>query len=147
MTAIKELAEQIQKPPFHLNQDKLWQAYATLQQSHVKGVSSKRLLTDLISLCRFASHLDNELVPFADRVQTNFASWLAGQRNQGIHFTAQQLAWLEKICQHITGNLTLHSHDFDYGTLAQSGGLGAFYDCFGDDYENVIDQLNTELVA
>ena len=146
LKAIKELAEQIEKPPYHLTKDKVWNAYAILGKS--KGsAKTERLLTDLISLCRFASHQDNELVPFAEKVQANFNSWLAGQRNQGITFTEQQLFWLDKIRDHITGSLSVDAHAFDYGVFAQAGGLGAFYDSFGDDYEQIIEQLNTALVA
>ena len=111
------------------------------------SATTKRLLTDLISLCRFAAHQDNELIPFAEKVQTNFNSWLAGQHNQGIEFTEKQLFWLEKIRDHITGSLSIDTNAFDYGVFAQAGGLGAFYDSFGDDYEQVIEQLNAALVA
>lgn len=146
LKAIKELAEQIEKPPYHLTKDNVWKAYATLGKSK-DSAKTKRLLTDLISLCRFAAHQDNELIPFAEKVQTNFNSWLAGQRNQGIAFTEQQLFWLEKIRDHITGSVSIDTNAFDYGVFAQAGGLGAFYDSFGDDYERIIEQLNTALVA
>jgi type I restriction enzyme R subunit len=146
LNAIKELAEQIEKPPYHLTKDNVWKAYATLGKS-TDTAKTERLLTDLISLCRFAAHQDNELIPFANYVQTNFNSWLAGQRNQGIEFTEKQIFWLEKIRDHITGSLSMDTNAFDYGVFAQAGGLGAFYDSFGDDYEQVIEQLNTALVA
>jgi type I restriction enzyme R subunit len=146
LKAIKELAEQIEKPPYHLTKDNVWKAYAILGKSK-DTATNKRLLTDLISLCRFAAHQDNELIPFAEKVQINFNSWLAGQHNQGIEFTEKQLFWLEKIREHITGSLSIDTHAFDYGVFAQAGGLGAFYDSFGDDYEHIIEQLNTALVA
>ncbi|MHB1707721.1 MAG: DEAD/DEAH box helicase family protein, partial [Acidithiobacillus sp.] len=34
--------------------------------------------TDLVSLVRFAMHQDNELVPFPERVNANFKTWLVG---------------------------------------------------------------------
>ena len=61
------------------NESQLWQAYAALEKSKVKGASGKRILTDLVSLVRFAIHQDNELVPFPERVNANFKAWLAQQ--------------------------------------------------------------------
>jgi type I restriction enzyme R subunit len=55
----------------------LWQAYATLDKDKVKGAKQRRLLTDLVSLVRFAMQQDNELVPYPERVQANFKAWLA----------------------------------------------------------------------
>jgi Domain of unknown function (DUF3559). len=43
----------------------------------VKGATQRRLLTDLVSLVRFAMQQTNELVPYPERVQANFKAWLA----------------------------------------------------------------------
>jgi type I site-specific restriction endonuclease len=80
--AVKELADAIEKPPYLWNESQLWQAYAALQASKVKGASSKRILTDLVSLVRFAIHQNNELVPFPERVNANFKTWLATQQQR-----------------------------------------------------------------
>ncbi len=76
---MKELADAIEKPPYLWNESQLWQAYAALEAGKVKGASGRRILTDLVSLERFAIHQDNELVPFPERVNANFKAWLAGQ--------------------------------------------------------------------
>ncbi len=75
--AVKELADAIEKPPHLWNESQLWDAYAALEKSKVKGASGKRILTDLVSLVRFAIHQDNELIPFPERVNANFKAWLA----------------------------------------------------------------------
>ncbi|MEW5771094.1 MAG: DEAD/DEAH box helicase family protein [Pseudomonadota bacterium] len=77
--AVKELADAIEKPPYLWNESQLWNAYAALEKSKVKGASGKRILTDLVSLVRFAIHQDNELIPFPERVNANFKAWLAQQ--------------------------------------------------------------------
>ena len=41
---IKDLAAAIEKPPYLWNESQLWQAYASLEKSKVKGASSKRIL-------------------------------------------------------------------------------------------------------
>ena len=77
---LKDLADAIEKPPYLWNESQLWQAYAALEKSKVKGASGKRILTDLVSLVRFATHQDNELVPFPEKVNANFKAWLGGAR-------------------------------------------------------------------
>ncbi|MEI2679654.1 MAG: type I restriction-modification enzyme R subunit C-terminal domain-containing protein [Burkholderiaceae bacterium] len=62
-----------------MDEGTLWQAYAALDKSKVKGASRQRILTDLVSLVRFAMQQDNELVPYPERVAANFKAWLAQQ--------------------------------------------------------------------
>jgi type I restriction enzyme, R subunit len=49
-----------------LTTERLWSAYARVQQSQAKGADARRQLTDLIALVRFALGLDSELKPFSD---------------------------------------------------------------------------------
>ncbi|OYZ25470.1 MAG: type III restriction endonuclease subunit R, partial [Hydrogenophilales bacterium 16-64-40] len=145
--AVKELADAIEKPPYLWNESQLWQAYAALEASKVKGASGRRILTDLISLVRFAIHQDNELVPFPERVNANFKAWLAGQESSGKPFNAEQLRWLEMIRDHIAANLGIEPDDFEYAPFAQEGGLGKVHQLFGDELNSLIEQLNESLAA
>jgi type I restriction enzyme R subunit len=77
---IKDLASRIEKPPHQWRVDNLWNAYAALEKSKVKGASAPHILTDLVSLVRFAMHRDDELVPFPERVNANFDKWMAEQQ-------------------------------------------------------------------
>ncbi|MBI5057804.1 MAG: hypothetical protein HZB61_14425 [Nitrospirae bacterium] len=43
--------------------DRHWSAYAALEKSKVRGASAQKMLTDLVSLIRFALHQENELEP------------------------------------------------------------------------------------
>jgi type I restriction enzyme, R subunit len=70
---IKELATAIERPPRQWTPEKLWHAYELLDQSKVRG-SGGRMLTDIVSLVRYALHQDDVLVPFSDRVEQRFAS-------------------------------------------------------------------------
>ncbi|OYY94072.1 MAG: hypothetical protein B7Y41_08480 [Hydrogenophilales bacterium 28-61-23] len=161
--AVKELADAIEKPPYLWNESQLWQAYAALEASKVKGASGKRILTDLVSLVRFAIHQDNELVPFPERVNANFKAWLAtqqqlpspasgrgaggdGKAGDG-RFTPEQMKWLEMIRDHIAANLGIEPDDFEYAPFAQEGGLGKVYQLFGDELNSLIEQLNESLAA
>jgi type I restriction enzyme R subunit len=144
---IKELANAIEKPPRLWTESQLWQAYAALDKSKVKGTNTKRILTDLVSLVRFAIHQDNELVPFPERVNANFKSWLAQQESSGRKFSPEQRRWLEMIRDHIAANLGIDPKDFDYAPFAQEGGLGKVHQLFGSELNKIIDELNGTLAA
>ncbi|MGE3787468.1 MAG: type I restriction-modification enzyme R subunit C-terminal domain-containing protein [Nitrospirales bacterium] len=144
---IKDLAAAIQKPPYLWNESQLWQAYAALKKSKVKGASAKRILTDLVSLVRFAMHQDNELLPFPEKVQVNFKAWMAQQQAAGKTFTEEQRHWLEMIRDHIAANLSIDTDDFDYVPFAQEGGLGKVHQVFGDKLNKIIEELNGTLAA
>jgi type I restriction enzyme R subunit len=144
---LQDLADAIRRPPHHLSQDKLWQAYAALEKDKVRGANAKHILTDLVALVRFALEQDNELIPFAERVNANFKAWLAQQANSGRRFTDNQLKWLGMIRDHIAGNHSIESADFELSPFVQSGGLGRFYEIFGDQYSEVLEELNNSLVA
>ena len=151
--AVKELADAIEKPPYLWNESQLWNAYAALEKSRVKGASGKRILTDLVSLVRFAIHQDNELIPFPERVNANFKAWLATQTRHSRaggnpeSFTPEQLKWLEMIRDHIAANLGIEPRDFEYAPFAQHGGLGKVHQLFGDKLDAVIEELNESLAA
>lgn len=57
---IKALAELIERPPYLWRIDRLWDAYAAIERSKVRGTGSHRILTDLVSLIRFALHQEDE---------------------------------------------------------------------------------------
>src|SRR5690606_2237593 len=83
---IKALAEAIKAPPRAWTPERLWRAYETLRKDKVRGASGKRLLTDIVSLVRFALRRDDELVPFGEQVRARFAEWMAQQENRGRAF-------------------------------------------------------------
>lgn len=162
LEAVQELADAIEKPPYLWNESQLWNAYAALEKSWVKGASGKRILTDLVSLVRFAIHQDNELIPFPERVNANFKAWLATQqiapspqRGEGGgeeetgegKFTPEQLNWLEMIRDHIAANLGIERDDFEYAPFSQHGGLGKVHQIFGNKLNAIIEELNETLAA
>ena len=144
---IQKLAQAIEKPPYLWNGSQLWQAYAALDKSKVKTTGGRRILTDLVSLVRFAMHQDNELVPFPERVQVNFKAWLAQQEEAGTKFTDEQHRWLEMIRDHIAANLSIETDDFDYAPFAQEGGIGKIFNIFGDKLNEIMKELNRTLAA
>jgi type I restriction enzyme R subunit len=144
---LKALAAMLQAPPHLWTESQLWQAYAALDASKVKGASRRRILTDLVSLVRYAMHQQNELVPYPERVAANFKAWMAQQQAAGRAFTDEQRWWLERMAEHIASNLGIEAEDFGYAPFDQRGGLGRVHQLFGAELPKVIDELNRELVA
>lgn len=145
---LKELAAVINAPPYLMNRNQLWQAYAALEKSKVKGAGGKRLLTDLVSLVRFAMHQDNELVPFPERVIANFKAWIVGAaQGRDEPFTDEQVRWLKMIRDHIAANLTIEIDDFDYAPFSREGGLGKVHQLFGEQLSEILNELNQGLAA
>ena len=145
---VKALADALHAPPLNIDEGALWQAYATLRKDKVKGATQRRLLTDLVSLVRFAMQQTNELVPYPERVQANFKAWLA--QHQQAHanpFTQEQQHWLEMIRDHIAANLGIEIDDFEYAPFNAQGGLGKVHQLFGAELPKVIEELNRELAA
>ncbi len=141
---VQRLADALHAPPLNIDEGALWQAYATLRKDKVKGASQRRLLTDLVSLVRFAMQQTNELVPYPERVQANFKAWLA---QHGKPFTPEQQHWLEMIRDFIAANLGIEIDDFGYAPFEQEGGLGKVHQLFGAELPKVMEELNRELAA
>ncbi len=142
--SVKELADAIEAPPYLWNESQLWNAYAVLEKSKVRGASGHRILTDLVSLVRFAIHQDNELIPFPERVNANFNAWLSSHAGE---FSEEQVSWLLMIRDHIAANLGIEPDDFEYAPFSQHGGLGRVHQLFGDKLNAMVEELNESLAA
>ncbi len=144
---VKGLAEAIGAPPRSWTPERLWRAYETLDRSRVRGASGRRLLTDVVSLVRYALHEADELVPYPEQVQERFRGWLAQQMQTGRRFTPQQVEWLEMIRDHISTSLEIEVDDFAYTPFAEEGGLGKARQVFGEELPEVLRELNEVLAA
>jgi type I restriction enzyme R subunit len=142
---VKALAGAIKAPPRSWTPEILWRAYEVLERDKVRGASGRRLLTDIVSLVRFALHQDQELVPHADRVRERFEHWMAQQANR--RFTDQQIRWLTMMRDHIATSLEIGIDDFDEVPFVQEGGLGRAKQVFGADLDPLLRELNGVLAA
>lgn len=126
--------------------ERLWECYAIRKPEKVKRGTVAQL-TDLISIIRFEMGYADHLAPFADKVNYNFMQWTL-RRNAGhIHFTDEQMEWLRLIKDHIAVSLSIEPEDLDLSPFDRKGGLGRFYDVFGDQYKAILQEMNVELVA
>jgi type I restriction enzyme R subunit len=145
---IEDLHARLAKPPLMLTTERLWSAYARVQASQVKGAGSKRQLTDLVSLVRFALGMDGELKPFADDVDKRFQAWIFRHNAQrGTAFTPEQTVWLRLMKDHIASSCSISRGDFDYAELADKGGLQKAWGLFGKELDGLMGEMNVELVA
>ena len=62
-------------------------------------------------------------------------------------FSGEQMRWLEMIRDRIAGDAEVRIEDFDDVPFLDAGGLGKFYEAFGEEYEAVVAALNEELVG
>ena len=145
--AIKQLAEAIKKPPYLLTPEILWQAYNQLEKSKVKGASPQKLLTNIISLIRFAIGESDVLVPFPDTVNERFEHWLSLQGQAGRIFTSAQMEWLVMIRDHIATSLSIGLEDFELAPFYEKGGPVKIYQLFGQELNNILEELNEALAA
>ena len=144
---IVALATAIGSPPRNWTADRLWQAYEQLDRSRVRGASSARLLTDIVSLVKFAMHQEKDLVPYADQVQERFENWKAQQATAGRKFTEEQSQWLVMIRDHVAQSLELDLDDFDLTPFVEHGGLGKASKLFGKQLKGIVRELNEVLAA
>ena len=143
---VQELAQQLQQPPRSWTTESLWQAYAQLERDKVRGVGAKRVLTDVVSLVRHAVQLDDELIPYPERVRARYAEWLATQQAAGRTFSADQRWWLDQIVETLGVNLSVSEDDLLEGEFFARGGLIKARQVFGAELPALLDELNAALM-
>ena len=144
---ISALAGDLRAPPRGWTPQGLWEAYQRLDRSSVRG-SGQRILTDIVSLARFALGQEKELVPFVERVKERFEGWIAMQEvRNGQPFTPEQRRWLEAIRDHVAGSVSIDLGDLEAPPFVQWGGLGHAHTLFGEQLTSLLKELSKELAA
>jgi len=126
--------------------ERLWDCYAIKKPEKVKRGTMAQL-ADLISIIRFEMGYTENLAPFADRVNYNFMQWTLRRNAGAVHFTDEQMEWLRLVKDHIAVSLSIEPTDLDLNPFDCKGGLGRFYEVFGENYEAILMEMNIELVA
>jgi len=144
---IKELRDALISPPYSLTVEQIWRAYERKEPKRVKHRTTVGMLTDIISLIRFELEIDNTLEPYSDIVNRRFKEWVF-KRNAGPkQFTDEQMKWLRMIKDHIISSVRIEKDDFELSPFVDEGGLGKFYQIFGDQTEKILVEINEELTA
>ena len=142
---LKALYEKLREKGVTL--ERLWDCYAIQKPEKVKQTSTVRQLADLVSLVRFEMGEADSLQPFADKVNYNFQQWTFRRNAGAVHFTPEQMEWLQLVKDHIAASLSIQKEDLELSPFDRRGGLGRFYQVFGDRYEEILQEMNRELVA
>ncbi len=114
---VEELYEALRKPTYHLTTEKLWMAYSIRRADKVQQKSVVNKLVDIVSLIRFQ----------------------LGQ-------TEEQTEWLRMVRDHIATSMSITVDDLDYTPFDAKGGRGKFYQLFGNEYENILREMNHALL-
>ena len=142
--SLKKLYEKLKNKGITV--ERLWDCYAIKKPDKVKRGTMAQL-TDLISIIRFEMGYTDNLQPFADKVNYNFMQWTLRRNAGAVHFTEEQMEWLRLLKDHIIASLSIEPDDLDLNPFDHKGGLGRFYEVFGDSYEELLMEMNEVLVA
>ncbi len=126
--------------------ERLGECYSVVKPEKIKKGSISQI-ADLISLIRFELGLTEYIRPFAEQVNKNFKEWVF-KLNQGKEIlSTEQMDWLRKIKDHIITSFSIKAEDLDLSPFDHDGGLGRFYEVFGERYEQILAEMNEKLVA
>lgn len=146
--AIRELSQRLTDPPHHLSTAEVWQAYQRLDASKVRGAPADKLLTDIISLVRFATGQAELLEPYALRVEQRFNLWVGRQIKAGHDFDAEQMNWLRAIRDYLAANVEIAPADLQRDApFSAWGGVVAARRVFGEGLNGMLDEMSEALVA
>lgn len=145
---VKELGERIGGLPNNWTTEGLWRAYQRVEKDRVRGASAPRVLTDIVALVRHTVRPEDDLlIPYPELVAQRYENWLAEQEAAGRSFTPEQRWWLDHIAEHIGVNLAIRPEHLDIGAFFQRGGRGGARRDLGDEWLDVLDEMNEELVV
>jgi len=143
---IKELHDALYNQPYRLRVEELWKAYSLRLPDKVHEKNVVNQIADIISLIRFQLGQTKELRSFSAEVNLRFRDWMLAKNAGNIHFTEEQTTWLRMIRDHVASSFRITADDLDLTPFDNKGGLGRFYQLFGDKFKVVLDEINTALL-
>lgn len=142
---IKDLYDKIKTEQPLLAPMHVWRAYEQLQQ--VTG-SAKNELIALVSLIRKISGIDTALTGYDKTVDKNFQTWVfKKQAGTTTKFTEEQMQWLRMIKEFVANSFHVDKDDFELDPFNKNGGLGKMWQLFGEQTDEIINELNEVLAA
>lgn len=143
-TMIKEVLEKLQNDKPSLAPLNVWRAYEALEQCNG---SPRNELTAIVSLIRKISGLDGTLTSYDKIVDKNFQDWVFKKQAGATKFNEEQMQWLRMIKDYVVNSFHIDKDDFDLNPFNAQGGLGKMWQLFGDQTEEIINELNEALAA
>jgi len=131
----------------NLSPEKLWMAYSIRQPEKVREKSVVNQLADIISLVRFELGQTTELTAFSSDVARRFRDWTLAKQAGSLKFSDEQMDWLRMLRDHIASSMSVTVEHLELSPFDGKGGLGRFFELFGNDYENILNEMNYALIA
>jgi len=124
--------------------ESLWTAFEKTGTASSPGSlrSQTRRFTDIVSLVRVALEQEPVLQTFEEHVRSRFDEWFEIKRREGITFTADQGAWLEKMRDYIIASGSVGREHLEADNV-----LGPAYRAFGERLWPLMEELNLALAA
>ncbi|UJP64886.1 DEAD/DEAH box helicase family protein [Mongoliitalea daihaiensis] len=141
---IKEVLEKLQNDKPSLAPLNVWRAYEALEQCNG---SPRNELTAIVSLIRKISGLDSTLTSYDKIVDKNFQDWVFKKQAGATKFNEEQMQWLRMIKDYVVNSFHIDKDDFDLNPFNAQGGLGKMWQLFGEQTEEIINELNEALAA
>ena len=109
--------------------------------------SSLNELTALVALIRHICGIDSNLTSYDKTVDRNFQNWVFKKQAGATKFNEEQMNWLRMIKDYVTNSFHIEKDDFDLNPFNAQGGLGKMWQLFGEETEEIINELNEVLAA
>lgn len=142
---IKDLCDTLKTQKPLLAPLTVWKAYEQLEKANG---SAKNELIALVSLIRRVIGIDSILTAYDKTVDKNFADWVwKKQAGNAPKFSEEQMQWLRMMKDYIANSFNLEKDDFDLSPFNAQGGLSKLWQLFGEQSDEIIDELNSILAA
>ncbi|MCY4552033.1 MAG: DEAD/DEAH box helicase family protein [Candidatus Poribacteria bacterium] len=143
---IREVFDRLRNDKPSLSPLRVWRAYTLLDD--YKGSEPLSELTALVALIRRTCGIDATVLSHSDTVRRNFQNWIMTYHSGGGEkFNKEQMIWLRMIRDHIISSFHLERDDLNMAPFDGKGGVGRMYQLFGDQMDDVIQELNEALVG
>ena len=143
-TMIKDLYEKIKTEQPLIAPTHVWRAYEQLKEANG---SAKNELIALVSLIRKVSGIDATLTGYDKTVDKNFQDWVFRKQAGATKFTEEQMNWLRMIKDYVANSFHVEREDFELDPFNKNGGLGKMWQLFGEQTDEIINELNEILAA
>jgi type I restriction enzyme, R subunit len=143
-TMIKDVLEKLKSDKPMLAPLIVWRAYEALEQCNG---SARNELTAIVSLIRKVSGLDTTLTAYDKTVDKNFQEWVFKKQAGATKFNDEQMQWLRMIKEYVTNSFHIDREDFDLNPFNAKGGFSKMWILFGEQTEEIINELNEALAA
>ena len=142
---IKDLYEKLSTEQPLIAPMHVWRAYEQMKEA---TGSPKNELIALVSLIRKVSGADATLTGYNKTVDKNFQTWVfKKQAGTTTKFTEEQMQWLRMIKDYVANSFHVEKEDFELDPFNKNGGLGKMWQLFGEQTDEIINELNEVLAA